>query len=74
MHTSTIYKNLTDNGVLKKCTFCNRHMRTVSNQLYLLDFRKEWNAKTIEDVRKRFKDNELYELKDNFCQHCSKIH
>lgn len=73
MQTETIYNNLINSNVLKKCTLCKRHMRTIENQEHLISVRKEWNAKTISDVRKNFKDEDLYELKEGRCQYCSKI-
>lgn len=77
---STIAMNGTANALKYQescfdyCKSCGQLMRTIDNQIHLMTACPEWDAKTVEDVRKTLKSvgvHDSYEVKPGLCERCS---
>lgn len=73
MSSDQVFEDLIAKGTLKKCKLCNKRMRIIENQEYLITIREEWNISTIEEVRNKLHSSDLYELTLDYCQHCSTL-
>ncbi len=56
------------------CQSCGRLMRTIKNQAFLITACADWEASTVEDIRRILKSvgvHDLYEVNPGYCEYCS---